>query len=404
MGDWMEISLGDIIDVKHGFAFKGEFFQTEPNNIILTTPRNFKIGGGWKEDKCKYYNGDILEDYILKGGELVVTMTDLSKEVDTLGYSAIIPKKEEKTYLHNQRIGLVDVIKDEIDKDYLYWLMRDKEYRWHIVSSASGSTVSHTSPTRIKEYKFLLPPLPEQKAIAAVLSSLDDKIDLLHLQNKTLEAMAETLFRQRFVEEAQEDWEEIVITDLFEIRDGTHDSPKQSPVGKPLITSKHISTYWLDIKNAYLISEDDFHIVNKRSKVETNDILFSMIGTIGLSYLEQSETVDYAIKNIGLFKTSQNPEWRYYTFLWINSFLGKEFIHEYRSGSTQEYIALGSLRSIVFDVPPLSLLLEFNKVIHTYFQKIKNNMLQIRTLGKLRDILLPKLVSGEVRVKMEAYS
>ena len=98
-------------------SFKGEFFQTEPNNIILTTPGNFKVGGGWKEDKCKYYNGDIPEDYILKGGELVVTMTDLSKEVDTLGYSAIIPKKTEKTYLHNQRIGLVEYINDEIDKN-----------------------------------------------------------------------------------------------------------------------------------------------------------------------------------------------------------------------------------------------------------------------------------------------
>jgi type I restriction enzyme, S subunit len=225
-----------------------------------------------------------------------------------------------------------------------------------------------------------------------------DKIDLLHRQNKTLEAMAETLFRQWFVEEAQEDWEEIVITEFFEIRDGTHDSPKQSHAGKPLITSKHIGTNQLDIKNAYLISENDFYNVNKRSKVETNDILFSMIGTIGLTYLEQSETVGYAIKNIGLFKTSQNPDWRYYIFLWINSSLGKEFIHEYRSGSTQEYIALGSLRSIVFDAPPLNLLLEFNKAIHTYFQKIKNNILQIRTLEKLLDTLLPKLMSGEVRV------
>ena len=174
---------------------------------------------------------------------------------------------------------------------------------------------------------------------------------------------------------------------------------KQSPIGKPLITSKHIGTNRLDIKNAYLISENDFHNINKRSKVETNDILFSMIGTIGRAYLERSETVDYAIKNIGLFKTSQNPDWRYYTFLWINSSSGKEFIHEYRSGSTQEYIARGNLRSIVFDAPPLNLLLEFNEVIHTYFQKIKNNMLQIRTLEKLRDMLLPKLISGQIRIK-----
>jgi len=279
---------------------------------------------------------------------------------------------------------------------FIYYFLKTFDFKQFNV----GSAVPTLNRNHIHPLDVILPPLPEQKAIASVLSSLDDKIDLLHRQNKTLEAMAETFFRQWFVEEAQEDWEETVITELFEIRDGTHDSPKQSPVGKPLITSKHIGTNRLDIKNAYLISEDDFYNVNKRSKVQTNDILFSMIGTIGLTYLEQSETVDYAIKNIGLFKTSQNLDWRYYTFLWINSSLGKEFVHEYRSGSTQEYITLGNLRSIVFDAPPLNLLLEFNKIIHTYFQKINNNTLQIHTLEKLRDTLLPKLMSGEVRVSV----
>ncbi|MEA3447060.1 MAG: restriction endonuclease subunit S, partial [Bacteroidota bacterium] len=299
----------------------------------------------------------------------------------------------------NQSCYGIDAKIKLINNDFLYYLLKDNVASFH--SASYGAVFDTITKETFSQIAVSVPPLPEQKAIASVLSSLDDKIDLLHRQNKTLEAMAETFFRQWFVEEAQEDWEEIVITELFEIRDGTHDSPKQSPIGKPLITSKHIGNNRLDIKNTYLISEDDFYNVNKRSKVETNNILFPMIGTIGLTYLEQSETVGYAIKNIGLFKTSQNTDWRYYTFLWINSSLGKEFIHEYRSGSTQEYIALGSLRSIVFDAPPLNLLLEFNKVIHAYFQKIKNNILQIRTLEKLRDTLLPKLMSGEVRVQYD---
>ena len=280
------------------------------------------------------------------------------------------------------------------DELFIYYFLKTFDFKQFNV----GSAVPTLNRNHIHPLDVIIPPLPEQHAIASVLSSLDDKIDLLHRQNQTLEAMAETLFRQWFVEEADEAREEIVITELFEVRDGTHDSPKQSPFGKPLITSKHIDTNRLDIKNAYLISENDFINVNKRSKVETNDILFSMIGTIGLTYLVQSETVNYAIKNIGLFKTSQNPDWRYYTFLWLSSSVGKEFIHEYRSGSTQEYIALGSLRSIVFDAPPKDLLSRFNEVIHPYFDKIKTNMLQIQTLEKLWDTLLPKLMSGEVKV------
>ena len=107
MSEWKECKLGDVIDVKHGFAFKGEFFQTEPNENILITPGNFKIGGGWKENKYKYYNGEIPEEYVLTTGDLIVTMTDLSKEVDTLGYPAIVPSNQNRKFLHNQRIGLI---------------------------------------------------------------------------------------------------------------------------------------------------------------------------------------------------------------------------------------------------------------------------------------------------------
>lgn len=210
--------------------------------------------------------------------------------------------------------------------------------------------------------------------------------------------MAETLFRQWFVEESQEDWLEVQITELFEVRDGTHDSPKQTVIGKPLITTKHILDGRIDIANAYLISEDDFNKVNQRSKVDIKDVLFSMIGTIGLIYFEQSEYIDYAIKNIGLFKTSQNPDWAYYTYLWLKSPDGRQFIDEHKSGSTQEYVSLGSLRSIIFKIPSTERLHQFNDLVSSHFNKIRNNYLEINTLEKLRDTLLPKLMSGEVRV------
>jgi len=278
---------------------------------------------------------------------------------------------------------------------YLYYFLKHMDLNQH----AGGSSHPLVTQTLLNSIDVeLVEDQNEQKAIASVLSSLDDKIDLLHRQNKTLEAMAETLFRQWFVEEAQEDWKEVSITELFEVRDGTHDSPKQSVAGRPLITSKHILDGQLDIANAYLISENDFNKINQRSKVDTGDILFSMIGTIGLIYFEQSSLIDYAIKNIGLFKTSQNPDWAIFTFLWLKSPIGRQFIDEHKSGSTQEYVALGSMRSIVFQKPPIEILKKFNKLASSYFAKIKLNHTQIHTLETLRDTLLPKLMSGEVRV------
>lgn len=209
MSEWKEYKLGDFLKVKHGYAFKGENIVTEETPNILVTPGNFNIGGGFKSDKFKYYKGDEFpKEYILMSGDIVVTMTDLSKDSDTLGYSAKIPYSTNHNYLHNQRIGLVQFVNENVCKDFVYWLMRTREYQNYIVGSASGTSIMHTSPSRIEDYRCLIPPLPEQKRIASFLSSLDDKIDLLHRENKTLEAMAETLFRQWFIEEAKEDWKE----------------------------------------------------------------------------------------------------------------------------------------------------------------------------------------------------
>ncbi|WP_199556752.1 restriction endonuclease subunit S [Enterobacter kobei] len=393
------VKLGDFVTIKHGYAFPGKFITSQETKKILVTPGNFNIGGGFKSSKFKYYSGETYpEQYRFNGGELIVTMTDLSKETDTLGYAALVPN-DNNIYLHNQRVGLVQILNNDLDKMYLYWKMRTREYQEFIANSASGTSVMHTSPKKICEYEFLLPTKLEQKAIASVLSSLDDKIDLLHRQNKTLESMAETLFRQYFIEEAQEDWEDCNITDLFEVRDGTHASPKQSVSGYPLVTSKHIGSGIIDFNNTYLISEEDYSSINKRSKVEKFDILFSMIGTIGSTHIELSDKINYAIKNVGLLKTSQNHDWKFYTYLWLLSSEGKDFIHATKSGSTQEYISLGSLRSIVFNKPDNNTLRKFNNIAEIHFNKIYKNNKQIITLEKLRDTLLPKLMIGEVRVQ-----
>jgi type I restriction enzyme S subunit len=90
-GEWEETSLAAVMDVKHGFAFPGENIRDEPPGDILLTPGNFAIGGGFKGDKFKYFDGEVPADYVLNEGDLIVTMTDLSKQADTLGYPALVP-------------------------------------------------------------------------------------------------------------------------------------------------------------------------------------------------------------------------------------------------------------------------------------------------------------------------
>ncbi len=175
--------LSDFIGIKHGYAFKGKYIQSIDNNIVLVTPGNFRIGGGFQENKCKYFSADYSEDYILQPGNLIVTMTDLSKEADTLGYGAIVPDNPHRIYLHNQRIGLVEIFNDMLSKDYIYWYMRSYKYHNFIVGSASGSTVKHTSPKRILEQRIPIPSEKDKEKLDVLihldsLISFNDTVDI----------------------------------------------------------------------------------------------------------------------------------------------------------------------------------------------------------------------------------
>lgn len=201
MGDkWHTTALGGIFKVKHGFAFKGEYFTEEPNVTTLVTPGNFAISGGFQDGKRKYYNGPVLAEYILKPGQIVVTMTDLSKESDTLGHAARIPL-DSMTWLHNQRVGLLEFNQNvETSPRFIEYLLRSHDYRSWIVGSATGTTVKHTSPSRIEGFVARIPSFRAQVAIAHILGTLDDKIELNRSINETLEAMARAIFKSWFVD------------------------------------------------------------------------------------------------------------------------------------------------------------------------------------------------------------
>lgn len=145
--------------------------------------------------------------------------------------------------------------------------------------------------------------------------------------------------------------------------DGTHDTPKVTETGYKLVTSKNILSNTLDLNSAYYISEEDFVNINKRSKVKQYDILFSMIGTVGSLYFETSDTIDYAIKNIGVFScgNKEKAEWLYY---YLQSSYAQQYIKRYLNGAVQKFLPLKGLRE--FPVP------QFNKELHNRIKILLN--------------------------------
>ena len=190
---WEPREVGDFAEIKHGYAFKGEYFTSERTDDILVTPGNFRIGGGFKSDKLKYYDGPIAEDYVLTANDLIVTMTDLSKVGDTLGYPAFIPPSDQLTYHHNQRVGLVNLKTQEIGNHYLYQIFKSTAYRDEILGSMSGSTVKHTSPSKISAFKFPFSGGALEQGFEEHSRAIEAKITLNDSASETLTKFRDTL-------------------------------------------------------------------------------------------------------------------------------------------------------------------------------------------------------------------
>lgn len=288
----------------------------------------------------------------------------------------------------------------------------------------SGTGVPSMTFNSYYDLHIKLPVLPIQKSIAKVLSDLDAKIELNNRINRELEAIAKTLYDYWFVQfdfpneqgkpykssggkmvynkelkrEIPDGWEVKIINKFIEVKDGTHDSPKPKERGFHLITSKNLLVSGLDFENANLISEEDYININKRSKVETGDILFSMIGSIGVVYKVEENNIRFAVKNIALYKTSQKLEYKNFIYQYLKSYDMQRYMGTVISGSIQKFIGLGSLRNmpLLFNKATLKAYIAKTNPIYLKLNNIKK---QNQQLTELRDWLLPMLMNGQVTVK-----
>ena len=214
--------------------------------------------------------------------------------------------------------------------------------------------------------------------------------------NKNLEQQAQMLFNNFYDSLSGQSC--ILLSEMIDIRDGTHDSPKATEHGYPLVTSKHLLPFGVDTLSANIISKADYDKVNERSKVNTGDILISMIGTVGLISYVIDSPVEFAIKNAGLFNTSQHPSLDLYILYYLKSKSTTQHIEKCLAGSTQKYISLGELRKLPIVVPSPDELAAYNLVVRPIVSEIALLVQENRRLSNLRDTLLPKLMSGELDV------
>lgn len=239
----------------------------------------------------------------------------------------------------------------------------------------------------------------EQTAITEVLSSIDDKIDLLHHQNKTLEQLAETLFRQWFVEEAEKSWEVKKISDVASINKRTIIKEYPHPSIEYLDTGS-ITKGSIDSYQNYLVTEAPSRA--QRIPIH-NDIVYSLVRPIQCHYGLLQEVSPNTVVSTGFCVVSCDKISPYFIYQLLTLDETIEYLDVLAEGSTSAYPSLkpSDIATFEFQLPPADLLNEFHMIVEGIYKKIRSNATQIKTLTQLRDTLLPKLMSGEVRVEIE---
>lgn len=198
---WVEQPFSALCDIKHGFAFKGEFF-TSQGHYVLLTPGNFFESGGYRDrgEKQKYYSGDFPPEYITRQGDMLVAMTE--QAAGLLGSPLLVP--EDGKFLHNQRLGLV-IPKPGVPwlNEFFFHVFNTQAVRDAIHASASGVKVRHTSPGKIGEVVVAFPSsVKEQRAIVTQLDALSAETQrlagLYERKRAALEALKKSLLHQAF--------------------------------------------------------------------------------------------------------------------------------------------------------------------------------------------------------------
>lgn len=392
MSEWIETTLGEVADIDSGFAFKSKEYSEE-GTLRVVRGKNVTVGAmRWGVDaKFWNYSANGLKRYFLAENDIVIGM-DGSK----IGENRSKIKASDLPAILAQRVGRVRA-KGDNSQEFLWQAINSDKFVQYIKSIHTGTSIPHISQKQIGNFEVLLPSPPEQKAIAEVLSSLDDKIDLLHRQNQTLEEMAETLFRKWFGEgpnttgyefgelvesvsiKHKFDTDQVVFLNTSDVYDGQVLHHEYSDVlGLPGQAKKSIQKddiLFTEIRPAnrrfaYInFDAKDYVVSTKLMVLRSRQVLDTSIFYL---FLKQQQTLDYL-----------------------------QMLAEGRSGTFPQ-ITFGHLKTVEIYVPKnQERLAQITMILKDIVKKTFQNHSSIKLLAEMRDTLLPKLMNGEVKVRMD---
>lgn len=391
MCEIVERRLSDIgCEFISGFGFKSSDYTNNgiplikigniQNRIVTVDPNGTCISETIVNDK--------IEQVFLSSNDVLIAMTGQG----SVGRVGRLKLYKNNKALLNQRVGKFVCDEKNINIDYLYYVLTSDKYQDYLFNTGAGSGQPNLSPDLILQTEIPWYEYDEQRAIASVLSSLDDKIDLLHRQNKTLEAMAEALFRQWFVEEADEGWEEGKLGDEF------HFTMGQSPKGDTFNEiGEGIPMYQGNADFGFRFPTERVYTTDPKRFAEPMDVLISVRAPVGAQNMALNRCC--IGRGVSAFRYKKEPKYYTYTFFKLRSLMSeiKQFNNE---GTIFGSIGKTDFEALDVTIPPKTLIEKFELNFSPLNNKVIENCKQIISLESLRDTLLPKLMSGEVRVDL----
>lgn len=435
--NWKTYKLSEVANLVTGYAFKSKFYEDDGDLRVI---RGKNITEGylrWGGDS-RFWNHSLekLERYSVQEDDIVIGM-DGSK----IGKNRAIVRKHDLPAILAQRVAMVRAKEDRADQKYIWQLINNGPFENYVENVKTGTSIPHISLGQVGNFEIVLPPLPEQQAIASILSSLDDKIELNLKMNKTLEEMAMTLYKHWFVDFGPfkspleggawkagdvetksehlpvfgsgkfidselglipEGWEVKGILEIVDLLSG----------GTPKTT---MDEYWngdicwvsaKDIGNGGLYINDtekkitELGVSKSATKILPEDtVILVARGSVG-KYGMIAKKMAMNQSCYGLSAKGEYSQGLVYLMF-------SELIEQFKRmayGSVFDTITTSTFKSTNVIVPPTSIIENLKTQIDPLFDQLKQNVLENESLIALRNTLLPKLISGEVRVKEAAQS
>ena len=365
----------------------------------------------------RFYGGDIpwltpkdlsnFQDRYIERGERNITQEGLNS------CSAHLLPENSVLFSSRAPIGYVAIAKNPIatnqgfksiipnanvDSLFLYYALKYNKEK--IEAMGSGTTFKEVSGAIMKNFEISLPPLEEQRRIAGILGAIDDKIENNRRINTNLELQAQALYKQWFVDNRKDDWEEKQLGEIaLHITDGVHNTVIDSPNGEYyLLSCKNIKSGQLFIgSNERRIDQETFAKLRKRTRLSQGDILVTSVGTVGEMYLVNESPSNYEFqRSVAIIKPNNDIISSY--FLYAALLYQQNEIKHLAHGAVQQCIFISDLKEYSLIVPNRSDISAFDAVVAPMFIKIGELQKENETLATLRDTLLPKLMNGEIKL------